>query len=86
MIYMVCVCSLSSVTHLGGQPALDVQGEGGGDVGVVACVVHKYNLIKKRLLSFSHVYFVRKVGAGIVAHSLDLLLRGVEKWHTNLQT
>ena len=42
------MCSLSPVTHLGGQPALDVQGEGGGDVGVVACVVHKYNLIKKR--------------------------------------
>ena len=81
------MCSLSPVTHLGGQPALDVQGEGGGDVGVVACVVHKYNLIKKRFLSFSHVYFVRKVGAGIVAHSLDLLLStGVEKWHTNLQT
>ena len=32
--------------HLWGQPALDVEGEGGADVGVVARIVHQHNLIQ----------------------------------------
>ena len=56
--------------HLWGQPALDVEGEGGADVRVVARIVHQHNLIQLSSasgMSSMHIFYISLLVVDLIA-------------------
>ena len=56
--------------HLWGQPALDVEGEGGADVRVVARIVHQHNLIQLSSasgMSSMHIFYISLLVVELIA-------------------